>query len=199
MLVDLKCLIDVAKRHGKGAYESFIFKHNAAHLLWPEQPTQFDREFPDFFNDLGSYGVVDSPKQFLEKFSDFLEKDKRPLVVMFDHVEKKPENIGLGGGWRWYKWGEYLGDGQPTSEYLDDEEGFLDGIYCFHIYNVEELETIEIVDESSEENNTNLGLKNLKGILEGIIRQCDDNDNPIWQIANIRGMAVQGLKQIEKR
>jgi hypothetical protein len=57
--------------------------------------------------------------------------------VAFTHVAKDPENAGNGGGWRWHKWGEYIGTGQPTTEYLDDEEKFNDGIYTYHIEQID--------------------------------------------------------------
>ena len=28
-----------------------------------------------------------------------------------------------GGGWRWHKWGEYIGKHNPQYEYLDHESG----------------------------------------------------------------------------
>jgi hypothetical protein len=40
-------------------------------------------------------------------------------------------------GWRWHKWGEYIGLGKPTREYLNDEPEFADGIYTYHIFEVE--------------------------------------------------------------
>lgn len=45
--------------------------------------------------------------------------DPRLLGVFFTpmvRAEQSPE-----GGWRWHKWGEYIGDHTPTAEYLYDE------------------------------------------------------------------------------
>jgi hypothetical protein len=58
---------------------------------------------------------------------------------MFTHVPKEPENAGRGGGWRWHKWGPYIGKGEPTTEYLDDEDGFADGVYVYHFYVVDNV------------------------------------------------------------
>jgi hypothetical protein len=90
--------------------------------------------------DIYSYGVVDSLEQFHEKFGKAIDADTRPIAVTFCHIEKDVENAGNGGGWRWHKWGEYLGDGRPTTEYLDDEELFDNGVFVYHMYDVTGLE-----------------------------------------------------------
>jgi hypothetical protein len=84
-----------------------------------------------------SYGVIDNPDQFLEKFGTILEGDKREISVFFTWMPKDPNNKGKSGGWRWHKWGEYHGNGTPTREYLDDEDEFNDGVYVYHMYIVD--------------------------------------------------------------
>ena len=84
--------------------------------------------------ELNSYGVVDSPEQFYNKFEELLQKDSRKFVVFFNHVQKDNTNKWKGGGWRWHKWGPYYGNGKPECEYLDNEDGFDDGVYIYHIY-----------------------------------------------------------------
>ena len=37
------------------------------------------------------------------------------------------------GGWRFRKWGEYIGKHEVTCEYIYDEPD-IDFVYCFHIY-----------------------------------------------------------------
>lgn len=104
-------------------------------ILYWGGDNNYDCIYPKFENsELYAFGVIDTPEQFYEKFGKILEDDKRPLVVSFTHVAKNPENAGYGGGWRWRKWGQYYGEGEPTTEYLNDEDGFADGVYCFHIY-----------------------------------------------------------------
>lgn len=83
-----------------------------------------------------TYGVCDSPEQFLKKFSAELIGDPRELCVFFTHVKKDEMNRGRGGGWRWHKWGEYVGEGKPEMEYLDDETGFEGGVYVYHIHDI---------------------------------------------------------------
>jgi len=96
---------------------------------------------------LPSYGVCDSPKQFLSRYRDLLEEDPRTFVMSFTHIAKDPSNAGQRGGWRWHKWGPYIGDGEPTTEYLDDEPGFARGVYVYHIL---QTEGPEIEDPEAE-------------------------------------------------
>jgi len=115
------------KIHGLGLIEighwnpEFIFEMTDA-----DKWADFDR--------MSEYGVCDSPVQFHEYHGALLEADRRRITVFFVHVAKDPENAGEGGGWRWHKWGPYIGDHLPTTEYLDDEAGFDDGVYTYHAY-----------------------------------------------------------------
>ena len=77
------------------------------------------------------YGVCDSIEQFLDtECGRALLDSPEEYCVSFTHVAKEP---GV-GGWRWHKWGPYIGLGEPTTEYLADEEQFAAGVYCFHVY-----------------------------------------------------------------
>jgi hypothetical protein len=86
---------------------------------------------------ISKYGVCDSIEQFIGKFKDLLEKEPRNLAVFFTHIAKDPENAGNGGGWRWHKWGEYVGEGEPTTEYLDDEPEFENGVYTYKVHDID--------------------------------------------------------------
>lgn len=89
------------------------------------------------FNGVPVYGVCDSPAQFMEKFGEAAQADSHRLAVFFTHVPKEPANARRGGGWRWRKWGKYVGSGTPTTEYLDDEPEFCDGVYVFHVHDID--------------------------------------------------------------
>lgn len=82
------------------------------------------------------YGVCDSPEQVVERLR--LNEDPRKLVVALVRIDKdsEPEN----GGWRWHKWGAYIGDKKPQCEYLYDEPD-IHTVYTYHVY--EPLEFIE--------------------------------------------------------
>lgn len=102
-------------------------------ILWGKN--DFDRSYPDI-EGLDCFGVVDTPEQFIQQYHDLLEKDQRSFTIFLTHIKKNPENKGLGGGWRWHKWGTYIGSGVPTTEYLDDEPEFENGVWVYHIYTV---------------------------------------------------------------
>lgn len=76
-----------------------------------------------------SYYVDDSPEDFIRKYHDILESDERIFAVFFTRIDRHP---GESGGWRWHKWGEYLGVHTPVAEYLDDEPE-IDHVYVVHI------------------------------------------------------------------
>lgn len=124
------------KRLGEGLYE--INHFNFEHVIdKPQRYKTYPACYPDFKDELASYGVCDSPEQFVAKFGEVLGPDPRTFTVAFTHVTKNPENKGQRGGWRWHKWGQYVGLGEPTCEYLDDEDGFPDGVYTFSIQQID--------------------------------------------------------------
>lgn len=98
----------------------------AFHML---RENYWDEYFWDDFT-LPCYGVVDSPEQFMDKFGDKLESSSNYYTVMFSAVyrDAQPKE----GGWRWHKWGQYLGDKKPQCEYLYDEPE-IDLVYTFNI------------------------------------------------------------------
>jgi hypothetical protein len=98
-------------------------------LLWGRN--NHDLSYPHIDGIPNCFGVCDSPAQFLARYRELLQKDERPFVVSMTHIAKKP---GESGGWRWHKWGPYIGEGHPTQEHLDDEKEFENGVYVYHIY-----------------------------------------------------------------
>ena len=92
------------------------------------------KSYPEFdfeTSKLSSYGVCDSIEQFLEDFLHELDSSDRKFCISFTCVSKKDQSPE--GGWRWCKWGPYLGRGKPTTKYLYDEPDF-DEVYCFQIF-----------------------------------------------------------------
>lgn len=79
---------------------------------------------------VGPYGVCDSLEQLLAACPE-LEGPDRKFVVTLTRVRKdqQPES----GGWRWHKWGDYIGTKNPQHEYLYHEPE-IDEVLCFHIY-----------------------------------------------------------------
>lgn len=86
------------------------------------------------------YGVADNASQVLDYYYSLYEQNKEYMkeqrfIIMLTPIfkEDQPEN----GGWRWHKWGQYIGKFEPENEYLFDETG-IDYVYCFKILEVKE-------------------------------------------------------------
>jgi hypothetical protein len=90
------------------------------------------KTYKDMFSEnCWSYGVADN----IEQVIDFYNKNKGSIfsgnhVISTFEVHKTPEC-----GWRWKKWGPYIGTKTPMCEYLADEPD-IDKVVCFSIYKV---------------------------------------------------------------
>lgn len=103
-----------------GVYE--IHHFGGSHFLrdydsWPETT-------------VGPYGVCDNLDNLLEKCPE-LENSDRQFVVTLTRIRKDDQPPE--GGWRWHKWGGYIGSQDTQCEYLYDEPE-IDEVLCFHIY-----------------------------------------------------------------
>lgn len=98
----------------------------------------FDQSFEVFHPTYhkAQYGVADSVDQIKQYFKEEIEDPDRKYFITATPVFQDKQNKGKGGGWRWHKWGEYIGKLEPNCEYLDDEEFGDDFQYviCFHLY-----------------------------------------------------------------
>lgn len=92
------------------------------------------RGYRDTLGDLGlpvwPYGVCDSAENLLEKCPELVASE-RQFVVVLTPVRKADQEPR--GGWRWHKWGDYIGAQTPTTEYLFDEP-VVEQVFCYHIY-----------------------------------------------------------------
>lgn len=81
------------------------------------------RQWEDFLDDepgpCPSYGVADSIDQWRSLYEAKVEADAHEYCVGFTEVRRAEQP--LEGGWRWHKWGEYVGTREPQCEYLHDE------------------------------------------------------------------------------
>lgn len=85
--------------------------------------------FPELID--SSYGVCDSPEQFLECYKDVLDNPERNYAVYLTPIKKKDQPSE--GGWRWHKWGRYIGKQKREGhEYLYDEPN-IELVYAYHI------------------------------------------------------------------
>lgn len=68
------------------------------------------------------YGVADNIEQIKEYYKDEIKDTEKKYCLALTPVWQEKENKGKGGGWRWHKWGKYIGKLNPQCEYLDDED-----------------------------------------------------------------------------
>ena len=75
--------------------------------------------FPDLDDYKATYGVADFIGQVVDHFAAEIADKERAYVVGLSWMRKdqQPES----GGWRWHKWGPYIGTAEPQFEYLYDE------------------------------------------------------------------------------
>jgi hypothetical protein len=135
-----------AVRLGKGLYE--IGHFSFGHLLPGGAAYAFDQEpckapwceNPDIgevnawdSGELDCYGVCDSPEQFLaHEIGRWLDASDRRFVVSFTRVSKASQPDS--GGWRWHKWGKYIGVHEPQCEYLYNEGDEITDVYVYSVY-----------------------------------------------------------------
>lgn len=107
------------------------------------------------------YGVSDNASQVLDNLyhaldvyltkdstHDFFTRGKR----LYKYLTKYPDAVyligftpifnhhnGASGGWRWHKWGRYLGKYAPECEYLDEETN-IDYVLIWHLYPLKKKE-----------------------------------------------------------
>lgn len=79
--------------------------------------------------DFATSGVCDTPEQAVEK----LGLRDRPEHVFVTFVRIRRDDQPRSGGWRWHKWGDYIGDKEPQFEYLHDEPD-IEEVYTFSVY-----------------------------------------------------------------
>ena len=86
-------------------------------------------EYPKLIN-INCYGVCDNYQQILDQ-CPMLKDSDRQFFITIKSVKK--ENQDPDGGWRWHKWGPYIGTHEITTEYLYDEPN-VEEVFVYHIY-----------------------------------------------------------------
>ena len=74
-----------------------------------------------------NYGVCDNYQQVLDYYPE-LNDSNRKFVLSLCKISKKED-----GGWRWHKWGKYIGIQKSQCEYIGDEPEIKE-VYVYHIY-----------------------------------------------------------------
>lgn len=128
------------KRLEKGVYE--IGHHNFEHVLGFHNSYEYN--YPSLryvennndscgSNTFSSYGVCDNWQQVVQTCANLSEDDTNCYVMSVTPVRRSQQEET--GGWRWRKWGPYIGTQIPTTEYLYDEPE-IELIYCFKIIQI---------------------------------------------------------------
>lgn len=89
---------------------------------------------------LSKYGVCDNAHQVIAYYKPFWgellnNQNKKYIVLMTPVLRAEEEAVG---GWRWHKWGKYIGNQKPQHEYLYDDK-HIDLVFTYNIIEVEKL------------------------------------------------------------
>jgi len=127
----------------KGIYQcTFPFNFCKEEFIETKDLTYDDRF--DIFDgyEKSTYGVADNIDQIKEYYKEEVESDTDRYAISLTPVFQERENKGKGGGWRWHKWGVYIGELDRQCEYLDDEDFGDDFKYVitFQIYKLKNEE-----------------------------------------------------------
>lgn len=85
------------------------------------------------------YGVCDSPEQVIRTWPQ-IATDERPFIILFNRVDRADQPAE--GGWRWHKWGRYIGTHEPKHEYLYDEDD-IDYVLLFSVLQLKSEEALQ--------------------------------------------------------
>jgi hypothetical protein len=92
------------------------------------------REHLDYLNEWGeSYGVADNLEQIMMKLSRYWFEPDRNFILALQKVRKVDQPPK--DGWRWSKWGPYIGEQESRADYLADEP-FIDELILYEFYEV---------------------------------------------------------------
>lgn len=108
-----------------GVYETI---HFGAHVDGYDQFPEFGAPMSERWRQ--GYGVCDNLDQILAHYPE-LEAPGREFFVTLTEVRRDEQTPT--GGWRWHKWGRYIGTFERQYEYLYDEVG-IERVFCFQIY-----------------------------------------------------------------
>ena len=79
---------------------------------------------------LGMYGLCDTPEQLLE-YHPHLADDDIKRVISITPIWRRDQSEF--GGFRYHKWGQYIGKQKPRNEYIYDDK-HIEFVCSFHIY-----------------------------------------------------------------
>jgi hypothetical protein len=80
-----------------------------------------------------NYGICDNYQQVIDFYPELNDKNRK-FVISLCKISKK--NQPKNGGWRWHKWGDYIGIQNPQCEYIYYEPK-IEEVYVYHIFEME--------------------------------------------------------------
>ena len=124
-----------------------VGKRSGSWLRYPHLgPVAHSTGLGDLY-EFGCYGVCDSPEQFLEHaIGKWIVEAEKYYVVSFSKVVKA--NQSSDGGWRWHKWGEYIGVHEPKYEYIYNEGDEIQEVHCYHVFECLSENAIAPIEEN---------------------------------------------------
>lgn len=104
--------------------------YQIGHFGCSDWPPGVAKDEHGFSLDYG-YGVCDNYEQVLSHHPEVNDPNKKFVITLTPIIKAEEPS---GGGWRWHKWGEYIGTLNPQCEYLYDENDTIQKVYVYHIY-----------------------------------------------------------------
>lgn len=111
-----------------GVYQINHFNFN--HLLKRDSL----EEYPEFSGWQCSYGVCDNLEQIFKEYPE-IQSSIRKFCISLTQISKATQPSE--GGWRWHKWGPYIGSQPSECEYLYNEP-HIDSVFVYHIYEIKD-------------------------------------------------------------
>ncbi|MFA7128492.1 MAG: hypothetical protein WC136_04925 [Sphaerochaeta sp.] len=140
------------------------------------------------------YGVCDNVEQLENKYNI----SGNPYIAFMTPIVKS--NAPSEGGWRWCKWGQYIGTHEITSEYLYDEPQ-IEKVYVFSIYKVHakynEAKVRSMIHSPDlDMNDVTLNVK----LSESFIREHSDKLEKYWlNISSRQKLSEDLIKEFEDK
>lgn len=80
-----------------------------------------------------NYGVCDNYEQILSTYGGLYDPERKFVVSLTEiRKDEQPEQCG----WRWEKWGEYIGSQNSQADYLFDEPE-IECVFAYRIYEIQ--------------------------------------------------------------
>lgn len=124
-----KCAHIYGPGYVTGGWNSTFWLKSRKGLEQYPKMREYNNTHPKFEGYCTSYGVVDSIEQIQEIYKALIDDPNRKFYCQIVWVDKAEETSQ--DGWRWHKWGPYLGDLKPQHEYLYDEDDSIKGVLTF--------------------------------------------------------------------